>query len=40
MRFPIPAATKASSISISPPPSRNVNAQHATAAARPSLTGE
>lgn len=40
IRFPIPAAINASSISIGPPPSRNVNAQHAIAAARPSLMGE
>ena len=34
------AAIKARTISIGPPPSRNVKAQHASAAARPSLAGE
>ena len=40
IRLPAPAAIKAKSISIGPPPSRNVNPQHARAAASPSFTGE
>ena len=39
-KFPIPAPAKAQNISIGPPPSRNVNPQHASAAANPSTTGE
>ena len=36
----MPAAINASIISIGPPPSKNVKAQHAIADASPSLAGE